>query len=40
MGKRFRKEIIFKYSVIFYLAAAAWVLPEMGGGFHAALSFL
>lgn len=40
MGKRFRKEIIFKYSVIFYLAAAAWVLPKMGGGFHAALSFL
>lgn len=40
MRKQVNKELLFKYSVIFYLAAAAWVLLEMGGGFHAALSFL
>lgn len=40
MWNRIRKEFILKYSVVFCLAVAAWVLLKMGGGFHAALSFL
>lgn len=40
MRKQINKKLILKYSAIFYLAMAAWVLLKIGGGFHAALSFL